>query len=118
MENNDSINISIESINNIIFDSIRHIRLNKRRPDIPTIIEYVYRNDENKNINQSTLTDRIFHLTNANLLENKRSNNKDSYFISDDLKNYKNLSDIQDQIYTPHDDQSYDIKAELALFLH
>ena len=63
MENYKSINRSIESINNIIFESVRHIR-DQKRPDIPTII------------NESTITNRITYLTNTNVLENKRSNNK------------------------------------------
>ena len=79
MENHESINISMESINNIIFESIRHIRDQKKRADIPTIIKYIYKNEENKTINESTITDRITYLTNTNVLENKRSNNKDSY---------------------------------------
>ena len=61
----------MESINNIIFESIRHIRDQKKRANIPTIIKYICINEENKTINESTVTDRITYLTNADVLENK-----------------------------------------------
>ena len=48
MENQESINISMESINNIIFEFIRHIRDQKKRADTPTIIKYIYKNVEKK----------------------------------------------------------------------
>ena len=83
MENQESINLSMESINNTIFESIQHIRDQKKRADIPTIIKCMYKNEENKTTNESTVTDRITYLTNANVLENKRSNNKDSYYLKD-----------------------------------
>ena len=86
MENHESINISMESINNIIFESTRHIRDQEKRADIPTIINYIYKNEENKTINESTITDRITYLTNTNVLENKPSNNKDSYYLKDNTK--------------------------------
>ena len=76
MENHESINISMESINNLIFESIQHIR-DQKKADISTIIKCIYKNEENKTINESTITDRITYLTNTNVLENKRSNNKD-----------------------------------------
>ena len=58
----------------------------KKRVGIPTIIKYIYKNEENKTINESTITDRITYLTNANVLENKHSNNKDSYYLKDNTK--------------------------------
>ena len=59
----------------------------KKRVGIPTIIKYIYKNEENKTINESTMTeDRITHLTNTNVLENKHSNNKDSYYLKDNTK--------------------------------
>ena len=58
----------------------------KKRVGIPTIIKYIYKNEENKTINESTMTeDRITHLTNTNVLENKHSNN-DSYYLKDNTK--------------------------------
>ena len=60
----------MESINNIIFESIRHTR-SKKRANIPTIIKYICINEENKTINESTVTGRITYLTNADILENK-----------------------------------------------
>ena len=75
------------SINGIIFEFIRNIRdQKKKRVGIPTIIKYIYKNEENKTINESTITDRITYLTNANVLENKHSNNKDSYYLKDNTK--------------------------------
>ena len=85
MENHESINISMELINNLIFESIRHVR-DQKRADIPTTIKYIYKNEENKTINESTIADRITYLTNTNVLENKRSNNKDSYHLKDNTK--------------------------------
>ena len=58
-----SINISIESINNIIFESLQHIQDQIKRADIPITIKYIYKNEENKTINESTITDRITYLT-------------------------------------------------------
>ena len=51
MENHESINLSTESINYMIFESIQHIQDQKKRADIPTIIKYIYKNEENKTIN-------------------------------------------------------------------
>ena len=42
MENYESIYISMESINNVIFESMRHIRDQKKTADIPKIIKYIY----------------------------------------------------------------------------
>ena len=43
MEDHQYINISMESINNIIFESIGHIQdQKKKRADMPTIIKYTY----------------------------------------------------------------------------
>ena len=53
----------------------------KKRADIPTIIKYIYKNEEHKTINESTITDKITYCTNTNALEKKRSNNKDSYYL-------------------------------------
>ena len=47
----------------------------KKRVDIPTIITYIYKKDG------SIITDRITYLTNTNALENKRSDNKDPYYL-------------------------------------
>ena len=83
MENQESINISIKSINNTIFESIQHIRDQENRANIPTIIKYIYKNEENKAINESIIADRIIYLIDAYVFENKRSNNKDSYYLKD-----------------------------------
>ena len=42
MEDHESIKISMESINNIVFESIRHMGDQKKRADIPTIMKYIY----------------------------------------------------------------------------
>ena len=42
MEYYEPIDISIESVNNLIFESIRH-KQDKKKADIPTIIKYVER---------------------------------------------------------------------------
>ena len=85
MENDESINISMESISDIIFESIRHIR-DKKRANIPIIIKYIYKNEENKTIDESTITGRTTYLTNTNVLENKRSRYKISYYLKDNTK--------------------------------
>ena len=51
MKNHESNNISIESINNVIFESLRHVRDQKKRVVISTIIEYIDVNEENKTMN-------------------------------------------------------------------
>ena len=80
MENHEPINISVESINNI-FQSIRHIRDQKKEPIYQqSLIIYI---KMRKTINESTITDRITYLTNTDVLENKSSNNKDSYYLKD-----------------------------------
>ena len=78
----------MESINNIIFESIGHIQdQKKKRADMPTYIKLkeiradIYKIEGNKTINESTITDT--YLTNTDVLENKRSNNKDSYYLKD-----------------------------------
>ena len=38
MQNYESIYMSMESINNLIFESIRHVRDEKKIADLPTII--------------------------------------------------------------------------------
>ena len=43
----------------------------------------MYKNEENKIINESTITDGIMYLSNTDVLEKKRSNNKDSYYLKD-----------------------------------
>ena len=58
----------------------------KKRADIPTIIKHMYKNEENKIINESTITDGIMYLSNTDVLEKKRSNNKDSYYLKDKTK--------------------------------
>ena len=44
MEIHESIDISMESIDNITFESIRY---QKKRADIPIIIKYIYKSEEN-----------------------------------------------------------------------
>ena len=50
----------------------------KKRADIPTIIKYIYiyisKNEENKTMNESNITDRITYLTTTDVLGNKHSN--------------------------------------------
>ena len=85
MENHESINISMESVNNIYLNLYDKYEI-KKRADIPTIIKQIYKNEENKTINESTITDRITYLTHTDVLENKRSNNKDPYQLKDNTK--------------------------------
>ena len=40
----------------------------KKRPDIPKVIKYIYKNEENKTKNESTITDRITNALENNLL--------------------------------------------------
>ena len=47
----------------------------------------MYKNEENKTINESTIADRITYPTNTDVFQNKRSNNKDSYYLKDNIKN-------------------------------
>ena len=93
----------MELINNLIFESIRHVQ-DQKRADIPIIIKYRYKNEENKTINESTIADRITYLTNTNVLENKRSNNKDSYHLKDNTKD----------IETPYE---FEVKTTLLLLI-
>ena len=87
----DSINVSMETINNLISDSIRLIRDHRQRPDVPTIVENIYRNEENRDINESTIKDRIVYLTSKNVLENKQTNNKDSFYINYNSKSHTSI---------------------------
>ena len=54
-----------------------YIKLKEIRADI-------YKIEGNKTINESTITDT--YLTNTDVLENKRSNNKDSYYLKDNKR--------------------------------
>ena len=75
MENHESINISTESINNLIFESLRHVRDQKKESIYQQSLHIYIKKDG------SIITDRITYLTNKNALENKRSNNKDPYYL-------------------------------------
>ena len=54
-----------------------YIKLKEIRADI-------YKIEGNKTINESTIKDT--YLTNTDVLENKRSNNKDSYYFKDNKR--------------------------------
>ena len=87
MQNYESIYMSMESINNLIFESIRHVRDEKKEPTYQQSFKYRCKNEENKTINESTIAERITYLTDTNVLENKRSKqNKESNFLKDNTK--------------------------------
>ena len=67
------------------------------------IIKYIYKNEENKTIKESTLTDRITHLTDTNALENKRSNVKDTYYLKDNAKNLETPYEYEPESPPPTD---------------
>ena len=83
--------------------------IKRKRADVVTNITYIYKNEENKTINESTITERITYLTNTNILENKRSNNKDSYYLKDNTKNLEIPYDYEVQIAPPTDHPNINI---------
>lgn len=54
MQNYESIYMSMESISNLIFESIRHVRDEKKEPTYQQSFKYRFKNEENKTINEST----------------------------------------------------------------
>ena len=58
---------------------------------------YIYTKEENKTINESTITDRITCLT------NKRSNNKDSYYLKGNTKDQEKPYEYEVKTSPPTD---------------
>ena len=77
--------ISNEFIDDLIVNVIKSIRNMKKRPDFSSIRDYVSKLFFNSDITKEIVSNRLLYLTDDNKIKNKTANERDSYYVIDEI---------------------------------
>ena len=96
-----------EYLDNLILNTINTIRKNRNRPDTSSIQEYLHKKLNSSDITAEMIESRLLFLTKKNKVENKLTNGKSSYFITDQMS-------LNEPIQLNVSDQSSPIKRKTS----
>ena len=96
-----------EYLDNLMLNTINTIRKNRKRPDTSSIQEYLHKKLNSSDITAEMIESRLLFLTKKNKVENKLTNGKSSYFITDQMS-------LNEPIQLNVSDQSSPIKRKTS----
>ena len=96
-----------EYLDNLILNTINTIRKNRNRPDTSSIQQYLHKKLNSSDITAEMIESRLSFLTKKNKVENKLTNGKSSYFITDQMS-------LNEPIQLSISDQSSPIKRKTS----
>ena len=96
-----------EYLDNLILNTINTIRKNRNRPDTSSIQQYLHKKLNSSDITAEMIESRLSFLTKKNKVENKLTNGKSSYFITDQMS-------LNEPIKLSISDQSSPIKRKTS----
>ena len=93
LENESMNKESIEKIDRFIIDAVEYIRKkSKKRTNKPTIIDYVFNENNSINVDKQVVEKRITFLTTNGTLGNKPNSNKNSFRVKKTRQNWHQMT--------------------------
>ena len=96
MEELKSKSITMDTLKISIINAIKTLRSHKKRPDELTVLEFV-KKDLQTTITYNDINENLVRLTEISIIKNKPSNNRNSYYLTDDSTD---ITDSQPSILT------------------